>query len=59
MKVAYIILLLLAGEGWGEGGYNFPLTVALRHPAFPNLCKVEQDFILSPWGKDRNVFLSN
>jgi len=44
--------LPLAGEGGGEGGYNFyPLTAALRHPVFPNSCTAVRDSFLSPGGR--------
>ena len=35
----------------GYNVYCFPLTAALRHPVFPDLCKAERDFILSPVGE--------
>jgi nitroreductase len=35
----------------------FPLTAAVRHPAFPNLCKAEQDCILSPGGEEIKIYL--
>jgi hypothetical protein len=38
---------------------SFPLTAVLRHPAFPNLCKVDWDLILSPLERGkREVILS-
>jgi len=62
--------LPLAGEGRGEaeGGPlasgmtldGIPLTVALRHPVLPDLCKEVRGSFLSPWGEEARIyFLSN
>jgi hypothetical protein len=44
-----------AGEGWGEGGYDFSPSLChwVTHPVLSDLYKAERDFYLSPWGEER------